>query len=42
MTCVLSVWCGRVGLPLAIAFADKGLNVVAHDLDKEKLGKVRG
>jgi UDP-N-acetyl-D-mannosaminuronic acid dehydrogenase len=33
--------CGRVGLPLAIAFADKGLNVVVHDLDREKLGKVR-
>ena len=33
--------CGRVGLPLAIAFADKGLNVVIHDLDKDRLAKVK-
>ena len=33
--------CGRVGLPLAVAFADKGLKVVIHDLDKEKLAQVK-
>ena len=33
--------CGRVGLPLAIAFADKGLNVLIYDLDKNKVEKVK-
>ncbi len=33
--------CGRVGLPLSVAFADKGLKVVAYDLDKNKVDKVR-
>lgn len=33
--------CGRVGLPLSIAFADKGLKVVIYDPDKEKMNKVR-
>jgi len=33
--------CGRVGLPLAIAFADKGLNVLIYDLDKNRMGKVK-
>lgn len=28
---------GRVGLPLSIAFADKGLKVVVYDTDKHKL-----
>jgi len=32
--------CGRVGLPLSIAFADKGLSVIVYDLDKSKLQKV--
>lgn len=32
--------CGRVGLPLAIAFAEKGLKVIVHDIDEEKLKKV--
>jgi len=32
--------CGRVGLPLAIAFAGKGLNVVIYDLDKDKMDEV--
>src|SRR3989344_2268816 len=27
---------GHVGLPLGIAFADKGLNVCLNDIDKEK------
>ena len=29
--------CGRVGLPLSIAFADKGLKVVVYDTDRQKL-----
>jgi len=33
--------CGRVGLPLAIAFADKGLRVVIYDLDKGKIGQIK-
>ena len=33
--------CGRVGLPLAIAFADKGLNVLIYDLDRNRMEKVR-
>lgn len=33
--------CGRVGLPLAIAFANKGLNVTIYDLDKNKMDKVK-
>jgi len=33
--------CGRVGLPLAIAFADRGKNVVIHDLDKSRMDMVR-
>ncbi|MFC1957677.1 nucleotide sugar dehydrogenase [Chloroflexota bacterium] len=33
--------CGRVGLPLSIAFADKGLNVVIYDLDRNRMDEVR-
>ena len=33
--------CGRVGLPLSIAFADKGLKVVIYDLDKDRRNKVK-
>lgn len=33
--------CGRVGLPLAVAFADKQLKVVIYDLDKSKVDKVK-
>ena len=33
--------CGRVGLPLSIAFADKGLNVVIYDLDKDRVDEVK-
>ena len=33
--------CGRVGLPLSIAFADRGLNVVICDLDKDRVDEVR-
>ncbi len=32
--------CGRVGLPLSIAFANKGLNVVIYDLDKARMDQV--
>jgi UDP-N-acetyl-D-mannosaminuronic acid dehydrogenase len=32
--------CGRVGLPLSIAFADKGLNVVIYDLDKDRMDEI--
>lgn len=32
---------GRVGLPLAVAFADKSLNVVIYDLDKNKAETVK-
>lgn len=33
--------CGRIGLPLAIAFADKGLNVLIYDLDRGRVEKVK-
>jgi len=33
--------CGRVGLPLAIAFADKGFDVLIHDLDKDRIEQVK-
>ncbi|MFC1972204.1 nucleotide sugar dehydrogenase, partial [Chloroflexota bacterium] len=33
--------CGRVGLPLSIAFAEKGLNVVIYDLDEKRKDQVR-
>lgn len=33
--------CGRVGLPLAIAFADKGMKVVIYDLDKNRCDLVK-
>lgn len=33
--------CGRVGLPLSIAFADKGLKVVIYDLDEGRKNKLR-
>lgn len=33
--------CGRVGLPLSIAFAARGLKVAVYDLDKARLKMVR-
>ncbi len=33
--------CGRVGLPLSIALADKGLSVIVCDSDKDRMDKVR-
>lgn len=38
--CILG-GCGRVGLPLALAFADQGLRVAIHDIDDGAVGKVR-
>jgi UDP-N-acetyl-D-mannosaminuronic acid dehydrogenase len=32
---------GRVGLPLSIAFADKGLKVAVYDIDKVKLNTIK-
>jgi UDP-N-acetyl-D-mannosaminuronic acid dehydrogenase len=33
--------CGRVGLPLAVAFADKKLKVSIYDIDENKIDKVK-
>ena len=33
--------CGRVGLPLAVAFADKGLDVIVYDVNRERVEQVR-
>lgn len=33
--------CGRVGLPLAIAFADRGLKVAVYDIDRQRLKTVQ-
>lgn len=30
---------GYVGMPLAVAFAEKGVNVIGFDLNKEKINK---
>jgi len=38
---VAVIGCGRVGLPLALAFADRGLSVVGIDKDAELLAAVR-
>ena len=35
--CVVGL--GYVGLPLAIAFAEKGFNVIGFDLNQEKIDK---
>jgi UDP-N-acetyl-D-mannosaminuronic acid dehydrogenase len=32
--------CGRAGLPLALAFADRGLSVLAHDIDERAVATV--
>ena len=39
---VAVIGCGRVGLPLALAFADRGLSVVGVDKQPELLAAVRG
>ncbi len=38
---VAVVGLGRVGLPLALSFADRGLRVIGIDNDAERLGAVR-
>jgi UDP-N-acetyl-D-mannosaminuronic acid dehydrogenase len=38
---VAIIGCGRVGLPLAIAFAGRGLRTIGIDNDPERLGAVR-
>jgi UDP-N-acetyl-D-mannosaminuronic acid dehydrogenase len=38
---VAIIGCGRVGLPLALAFAERGLRVLGVDNDAERLGAVR-
>ena len=30
---------GYVGLPLAVAFAEKGMNVIGFDINEEKINK---
>ena len=39
---VAVIGCGRVGLPLALAFADRGLRVIGVDNDAALLAAVRG
>jgi UDP-N-acetyl-D-mannosaminuronic acid dehydrogenase len=38
---VAIIGCGRVGLPLALAFADRGLRTLGIEIDRERLGAVR-
>jgi UDP-N-acetyl-D-mannosaminuronic acid dehydrogenase len=38
---VAIIGCGRVGLPLALAFADRGLRTIGVDNDRERLSAVR-
>ena len=38
---VAVVGLGRVGLPLALTFADRGLRVIGVDRDPERLGALR-
>ena len=38
---VAIIGCGRVGLPLALAFADRGLRVIGVEIDPERLSAVR-
>jgi UDP-N-acetyl-D-mannosaminuronic acid dehydrogenase len=42
MTDVAVIGLGRVGLPLALAFADAGLSVIGVDNDAERLAALRG
>jgi UDP-N-acetyl-D-mannosaminuronic acid dehydrogenase len=39
---VAIIGCGRVGLPLALAFADRGLRTIGVDNDRDRLSAVRG
>ncbi len=38
---VAIIGCGRVGLPLALAFADQGLRTIGIDTDGERLDAVQ-
>jgi UDP-N-acetyl-D-mannosaminuronic acid dehydrogenase len=38
---VAIIGCGRVGLPLALAFADNGLETIGIDVDAERLGALQ-
>src|SRR3954470_24104982 len=38
---VAVIGCGRVGLPLALAFADRGLRTIGVEIDPERLDAVR-
>src|SRR5919202_2892962 len=38
---VAIIGCGRVGLPLALAFADRGLRTIGIEIDPERLAAVR-
>ncbi len=38
---VAIIGCGRVGLPLALAFADQGLRTIGIDTDSERLDAVQ-
>ena len=38
---VAIIGCGRVGLPLALAFADRGLRTIGIENDRERLDAVR-
>src|SRR5919202_3688278 len=38
---VAIIGCGRVGLPLALAFADRGLRTLGVEIDRERLDAVR-
>ncbi|MBJ7244352.1 MAG: nucleotide sugar dehydrogenase, partial [Solirubrobacteraceae bacterium] len=39
-TDVAIIGCGRIGLPLALAFADRGLKVIGVDNDEQRLGAI--
>src|ERR1700752_1613793 len=38
---VAIIGCGRVGLPLALAFAERGLRTIGIEIDRERLDAVR-
>src|ERR687887_995627 len=38
---VAIIGCGRVGLPLALAFADRGLRTIGIEIDPRRLAAVR-
>ena len=38
---VAIIGCGRIGLPLALAFADRGLRTIGIEIDPDRLDAVR-